>query len=70
MQKQAQSRYLWAAFAVLFAVVAVASFAPVEPRLGVVPLWAALVVGAMVATIAVGAGAVYSGWPETGGETA
>ena len=54
----------------LFAVVAVTSFAPVEPRLGVVPLWAALVVGAMVATIAVGAGAVYSGWPETGGETA
>lgn len=57
------TRSLWAAFVVLFTVVAVASLAPVEPIVVILPLWAVLVLTAMVASIAVGAGAVYTGWP-------
>jgi uncharacterized metal-binding protein len=64
-----QSRNLWVAFTVLFAAVAVASLAPVGPIVGIFPLWAVLVLAAMVATVVVGAGAVYTGWPD-GGESA
>lgn len=69
--RQAQSRYLWGAFLALFSIVALASMAPVEPTVGVVPLWAAVVFGAMLASVAVGLGAVAAGWPaERGGEQA
>lgn len=63
------TRSLWAVFIVLFAVVAVASLAPVKPIILIFPLWAVLVLAAMITSMVVGAGAAYTGWPE-GSETA
>ncbi|MFB6309243.1 MAG: hypothetical protein ABEH35_07935 [Haloarculaceae archaeon] len=56
-------RILWGVFALLFAVVAVASVLPVRPVVGVFPLWAVVVLAAVIVSIAVAAGAVATGWP-------
>lgn len=58
-----RERWLWLAFTVLFAVVVVASVAPVEPIVGVVPFWSLLVLLACIVTLVVGVFAVRTGWP-------
>jgi len=55
--------WLWIAFCCLFALVAGASIAPVEPIVGVFPFWSLLVLFACVVTVLVGVVAVRSGWP-------
>lgn len=57
-------RILWIAFGVLFAAVALAVYAPIEPIVFVFPLWSLLVSAAMIAAVAVAviAGVGY-GWP-------
>lgn len=58
-------RGLWAAFGVLFAVLAGAMFLPVRPIVWVVPLWLVPVIVAMVATTGIAAVAVVAyDWPE------
>lgn len=58
-----RDRWLWIAFAALFAVVAVAAVAPVEPIVAVFPFWSVLVLGACLVTVVVAVVAVRAGWP-------
>jgi uncharacterized membrane protein YccC len=63
------TRPLWAAFLVLFAVIVVAAFGPVDPMVWAFPAWAVVVIGAVVGAVVAGAVAgVAFGWPrvETG----
>jgi hypothetical protein len=59
-------RNLWVAFAGLFSTMVVTVFLPVEPIVGVVPLWAAVAIATMLlsAVVAAIAGLGY-GWPDT-----
>ncbi|MEF8779023.1 MAG: hypothetical protein V5A36_08935 [Natronomonas sp.] len=58
-------RGLWAGFGVLFAIVLLSVYLPVEPIVFVFPLWSVLALAAMVASVVVAAVAgVGYGWPE------
>jgi hypothetical protein len=59
-------RNLWIVFAGLFSIMVATAYLPVEPFVGVVPLWATVAIAAMLASAlaAALAGAVY-GWPDT-----
>jgi hypothetical protein len=56
-------RLLWIAFGLLFGVVAAASLLPVRPLVWAYPLWAVVVLGACLATVAIAVVAVRAGWP-------
>lgn len=62
----ALERNLWIVFAGLFSVMIATAYLPVEPFVGVVPLWATVAIATMLAAAlaAAVAGAVY-GWPDT-----
>lgn len=62
------TRPLWAAFLVLFGVTVVAALGPIDPVVWAFPAWAVVVLGAVVAAVAVGAVAgVAFGWPRVEG---
>ena len=59
---------LWGVFVVAFGVVAAATLLPVWPLVGVLPLWAAVVLGAVGAVTVVAVAATAAGWPADAGE--
>ncbi|ADB60412.1 hypothetical protein Htur_1526 [Haloterrigena turkmenica DSM 5511] len=60
-------RGLWIVFGGLFAVMAASVYAPVEPIVGVFPLWSMVALLAMLATVVVAAIAgIGYGWPGEG----
>jgi hypothetical protein len=58
-------RGLWIGFGVLFGVILLSAYLPVEPIIFVFPLWSVLALAAMLASVVVAAVAgVGYGWPE------
>jgi hypothetical protein len=58
-------RSLWAGFGVLFAIVLLSAYLPVEPVVFVFPLWSVLALAAILVSVVVAAVAgVGYGWPE------
>lgn len=66
---QSIDRWLWVAFAALFAIVTLASVLPLRPIILVFPAWSLVVLVTIVVTIAVAVTAAKYGWPVREGAT-